>query len=77
MWRAAAQLVAEKGNVAAVFGRRIRQKNRDDWPKLQAAMKEEFDRFNQRKEQLRRDYAAFKGETGIAIDFDDSSASAH
>jgi hypothetical protein len=59
--------------VAGVFARRIRQKDQDDWPRIQGELKEKFIEFNQRKEQLRRDYAAFKGEARIAVDFDDAN----
>jgi hypothetical protein len=67
------EVIDEKGNVAGVFARRIRQKDQDDWPRIQGGLKEKFNEFNQRKEQLRRDYAAFKGEARIAVDFDDAN----
>ena len=70
------EVIDEKGNVAGVFARRIRQKDQDDWPRIQGELKEEFNELNQRKEQMRRDYAAFKGEARIAVDFDDTNPTA-
>ncbi len=42
-----------KGNVRGVFAQRIALGKADDWPKLQAGLTEQFDRFQQQKEQLR------------------------
>ena len=62
-----------KGDVRAVFARRVAPGAADDWPRLQAGLTEQFDRFQQGKEQLRKDYAAFKGEVGLTVDFDDTN----
>jgi hypothetical protein len=66
-------IIDMKGNVRGVFARRVALGKADEWPKLQASLTEQFDRFQQQKEQLRKDYAAFKGETGVTADFDDAN----
>jgi hypothetical protein len=66
-------IIDMKGDVRGVFARRVALGKADEWPKLQAGLTEQFDRFQQQKEQLRKDYAAFKGESGVTIDFDDAS----
>jgi len=53
--------------------RRVALGRADEWLKLQACLTEQFDRFQQQREQLRKDYAAFKGETGVTVDFDEAN----
>jgi hypothetical protein len=66
-------IIDMKGDVRGVFAQRVGLGKADEWPKLQAGLTEQFDRFQQQKEQLRKDYAAFKGETGVTVDFDDAN----